>query len=170
MSTSYPPYVTIVRRESDIPHSKTRWRRHSMRLPGDGGPPRWEWSEPTQAMLNKRTPYSVSFVGQCKTCGKLHQAGCPSCQTNGIISEIIVVDSKSKPTNVRPVRTLEEYRKTAHVHYVVKSQQKSRRQGFKRLERPRAKRPEGLDMDKLNHVLGRVQGRANSYGMILRRG
>jgi len=25
-------------------------------------------------------------------------------------------------------------------------------------------------MDKLNHVLGRVQERANSYGMILRRG
>lgn len=131
MSTAYPPYVTIVRRESDIPITKMHWRRHSMRLPGDGGPPRWEWSEPTQDMLRKCKLYSVAFVGPCKTCKNAHQAGCPDCQTNGIISEIIVVDRKAKPAPPRPLRGLGEYRRLARSYCALESQRRYRERNQK---------------------------------------
>ncbi len=86
-------------------------------------------------MLRKRKPYSVAFIGSCKTCGKSHRAGCPDCQTNGIVSEIIVVDRKAEPTPRRLVRGLAEHRRLARSYCAGESQKRYRKRNKKTHER-----------------------------------
>lgn len=134
MPRAYPPYVMVVNSERALRSlAAGRKRRHSDRLPGDGGPPRWAWGPMTRLTLEGLTrkprtqPYSVAFVGWCEYCGDAHQIVCPGCQTNGIITEVVVVDPGAQPTQARELCDLEEYRRLAKNHSAAESQRRRRK-------------------------------------------
>ena len=133
MPRACPPHVMVAHSERAISHlSAGRKRRHILRIPGDEGPPRWAWGEVTHLSLVSLTgkpikkPYSVAFVGTCERCGDEHRPSCPACWTNGIVTEIIVIDPQAEQTEKRALRGAEVYRRLAKNYTAAEWQRKRR--------------------------------------------
>lgn len=135
---NYPATLSVVRREQDIvPPRWARGRVHSVRFLRDARKGRWRWTPETDAPLSQsgglgllvamgelkeaRMParYSVAFVGDCAACNNTRMDNgkpCADCHENGVISEVILVDSQVprdsealraggyEPTRWRPYR------------------------------------------------------------------
>lgn len=107
VGTGWPAGLSVVRSEEDL--VLPAWaeeRTHSTRHLLDGLRGRWRWLPSTKntlalsgglAILNLQAlppRYSVAFIGVCPICrGQISQATCQHCRENGIISEVVLVDS-----------------------------------------------------------------------------
>lgn len=143
-TTGWPAKLAVVRREADI--KAPAWatgRVHSMRFLRDGNRGRWRWlprvspeqdlassggltlveAEAEIAGHDKRavTKYSVAFVGDCEVCRGIpgRRDNCKHCRENGIVSEIVVVDTEApdgpwlRPAGYEPTKTWQEYQQVA---------------------------------------------------------